>query len=193
MSIYGSPNKKIKKVNEKFEPNPVSMYGNSKLAAEKTLNILSKKSKIPVINLRIFNTFGPGQDLNNLQQGMVSIYLYYLLKKKKILVKGSLNRVRDFIFVDDVVNAIIKIINSKKFKSDTFNLSTNKLTSVKRLINTLKALLKSKKKIVFGETTPGDTDGFAGDNKKIKNQFKWEPTLSLEKGLLEMIKYYKKR
>ena len=64
-------------VNEKINPEPVSAYGNSKLTAEKMLEVLYEQYQIPVINLRLFNVYGPGQNLNNLEQGMVSIYLYY--------------------------------------------------------------------------------------------------------------------
>ncbi len=125
MSVYGAA-KRTKIVNENFNLKPISVYGNSKLTAEKMLEILFERHRIPVVNLRLFNVYGPGQNLNNLQQGMVSIYLYYLLYKKKIAVKGSLSRIRDFIFIDDVTNAINSIINSKLYTNGTFNISTKK-------------------------------------------------------------------
>ena len=58
----------------------------------------------------MFNIYGPGQDLSNLRQGMVSIYLAQAIKNKKIKVKGSLNRIRDFVYIDDVVDIWIKSI-----------------------------------------------------------------------------------
>ena len=159
MAVYGSP-KKIKIINENYEPKPVSFYGNSKLSAEKVLEILSKKDHIPVINLRLFNVYGPGQNINDLQQGMASIYLHYLLYKKQILVKGTLDRIRDFIYIDDVVNAIVLIINSNLYESNTFNISSKSITSVKSLIKLLQLILKKKKKIILDKDTPGDIHGF---------------------------------
>ena len=190
MGVYGSP-KRSKIVDEKCKLNPVSFYGKSKLEAEKMLEILASQHKIPVINLRLFNVYGPGQNLKELKQGMVSIYLYYLLYKKKILVKGSLNRIRDFIFIEDVINAIILIIKNKPYNNDTFNISSNNATNVKYLINLLQSILKSKKKIVLKKSTPGDVFGFGGNNSKFKKKYKWNPKFKLTQGLKIMSDYYK--
>ena len=189
MAVYGSP-KKIKIINENYEPKPVSFYGNSKLSAEKVLEILSKRNQLPVINLRLFNVYGPGQNINDLQQGMVSIYLYYLLYKKQILVKGALDRIRDFIYIDDVVNAIVLIIKSNLYASNTFNISSKSTTSVKSLIKLLQLILKKKKKIILGKNTPGDVFGFGGNNSKFKKKYRWKPKFSLRKGLKIMSNYY---
>ena len=64
----------------------------------------------------MFNVYGPGQNLSDLKQGMVSIYLAQAQKENKILVKGSLNRVRDFIYIDDVVEVWKKAIYKKYIK-----------------------------------------------------------------------------
>ena len=145
---------------------------------------------MPVINLRLFNVYGPGQNINDLKQGMASIYLHYLLYKKEILVKGSLDRIRDFVFIDDVVNAIVLIINSNLYESNTFNISSKSTTSVKSLIRLLQLILKKKKKIVLGKDTPGDIFGFGGNNNKFKKKYRWKPKFSLKKGLKLMSNYY---
>ena len=64
----------------------------------------------------MFNVYGPGQNLIDDKQGMVSIYLSSLIRKNKIIVKGSLNRYRDLIYIDDVVDIWIEAISNKKFK-----------------------------------------------------------------------------
>jgi UDP-glucose 4-epimerase len=189
MAVYGSP-KKTRIINENYEPRPVSLYGNSKLCAEKMLEILSKHDKIPVINLRLFNVYGPGQNINELDQGMASIYLHYLLYKKKILVKGTLDRVRDFIYIDDVVEAIVLVINSNLYKSNTFNISSKSTTSVKNLIKLLETIVQKKKKIIFGKATPGDIFGFGGNNDKFKKTYKWKTKFDLRRGLKIMSNYY---
>ena len=175
----------------KNNPKPISVYGNSKLTAEKMLAVLFEQYRIPVINLRLFNVYGPGQNLNNLQQGMVSIYTYYLLHKKKILVKGSLNRVRDFIFIDDVTNAINSIIKSRLYVNGTFNISSKTKTTVRNLIRLLQKNFKMKKDIVISKKTPGDVFGFGGNNNKFKKKYRWKPKFSLKKGLKIMSNHYK--
>jgi UDP-glucose 4-epimerase len=189
MSVYGAA-KRTKIVNENFNLKPISVYGNSKLTAEKMLEILFERHRIPVVNLRLFNVYGPGQNLNNLQQGMVSIYLYYLLYKKKIVVKGSLSRIRDFIFIDDVTNAINSIINSKLYTNGTFNISSKKKTTVRNLIKLLQKNFKTKKDIIVNKKTQGDIFGFSGNNDKFRKKYKWRPTFTLKKGIKILSEYY---
>jgi len=189
MSVYGSPKRK-KSVNEKHELKPISVYGNSKLAAEKMLKVLFEQHKIPVVNLRLFNVYGPGQNLNNLQQGMLSIYLYYLLYKKKILVKGSLNRIRDFIYIDDVLNAIYSIIKKKPYLSETFNISSKTKIDVKSLIKLLKKNFNINKSIAVVKKTPGDIFGFSGNNDKFRRKYNWKPAFSIEEGIKKLSRHY---
>ena len=99
-----------------------------KLLAEE---IIKMQTNIKYIIFRFFNVYGPGQNLKDLKQGMVSIYMAHMLKDKKILVKGSLKRVRDFIFIDDVNYVLNKSIKLKKFNNQIFNLGTGKSTTVK--------------------------------------------------------------
>ena len=67
----------------------------------------------------MFNVYGPGQDLTNMRQGMVSIFLSQALQSNAILVKGSLDRFRDFIYIDDVVDCWLKGIELKELKNLT--------------------------------------------------------------------------
>ena len=92
--------------------------------------------------MRLFNVYGPGQDMNNLKQGMVSIYLAQALKNKKIIIKGSLNRVRDFIFIDDVVDAWFKASLLKKNLNQNINIGSGIPTSVKELIKLITHKIK---------------------------------------------------
>jgi UDP-glucose 4-epimerase len=83
---------------------PISYYGASKLAAERLLAVAATGG-LRTCSLRMFNVYGAGQDLENLDQGMVSIYLAYILRGEPVLVLGPLDRVRDLVHVDDVVQA----------------------------------------------------------------------------------------
>ena len=62
--------------------------------------------KTSSVGLRLFNVYGPGQNMENMKQGMLSIYLSQILKHKKVFIKGSLNRFRDFVFIKDVISAL---------------------------------------------------------------------------------------
>ena len=183
MSVYGNLTKK--KFNENSPLNPLSCYGVSKIASELYLKIFS--NQLSYIIFRMFNVYGSGQNMNDLRQGMVSIYLSQALKNKKIIVKGSLKRKRDFIHVDDVVNIWIKSIKSKKI-NQTFNLASGKNMKVSQLIKKI-IKLTGDKKIIQKPGTKGDQFISITDNKKIKKVLNYKKFIDINEGLKKF--YYK--
>ena len=142
--------------------------------------------KIPFVSLRMFNVYGPGQNLNDLKQGMVSIYLAYALKKNKILVKGSLNRVRDFIYIDDVVEVWEKAIIKKNILNNFYNLGSGVPTSVKKLTQMIKNNFQNcQVKQTLG--TPGDQNYVCSNNNLLKKHFKYKKFVKLKDGLRKFL------
>lgn len=189
MSVYGEIGNGYITVNEMHGCNPISYYGCNKLASEKLINIFIEKTGIKPTIFRLFNVYGPGQNMNNLKQGMVSIYMSYLMKDVPIIVKGSLDRFRDFIYVDDVVDGLIRSELSEKTFGEVFNIGTGQATTVLELLQTL---LKTFQKddfnrwIVVERNTPGDIKGFTADISKLKATIEWEPRYDIERGMAEM-------
>ena len=181
MSVYGDLKKN--KYDENLEPKPKSCYGISKLASENYLKVFSKK--LNYINFRMFNVYGPGQDLSNIRQGMVSIYLAQALKNKKIIVKGSLNRIRDFIYIDDVVKIWVKSLNNN-ISNQTINLSSGKPTSVKKLLSEIRLLIPGSQ-IIKASATRGDQFRAVGNSRKLNKIFKYKFT-PLRTGLRKFLK-----
>ena len=99
---------------------------------------------------------------------MISIYLSSLIRKNKIIVKGSLNRYRDLIYIDDVVDIWIEAISNKKFKNKVINLGTGIKNKVSRILNTLKYLHDKKTSIYIKNSTPGDQKGIFADKSIFK-------------------------
>lgn len=188
MSVYGPvPDKPIA---EDFVPQPLSFYGVGKLASEHYLRIYQAKGLQPSA-LRFFNVYGPNQNMSNLKQGMVSIYLAQLLKDDKIIVKGTNDRYRDFIFVDDVVNLTIQIIDDEKSFGGVYNLGTGVRTTVQELLDKLVKISGITKEIVFAGGTPGDQKGICADISAIRNTFGFTPKYHLDEGLNIMIDWAK--
>ena len=102
---------------EESELNPNTFYAVNKLTSENYLRLYNKYYDINTTTLRLFNCYGPGQNLYNMKQGMVSIYLRQFLddKYKKVLVKGSLDRFRDFVYIEDLVKIIKDSIHNALF------------------------------------------------------------------------------
>ncbi len=194
MSVYGNvPNQQM--VRETYNPDPVSLYGNSKLSAERMLNLLSKRDKLPVISFRLFNAYGPKQNLEELKQGMVSIYLAQFLNNDcdKVIVKGAFDRVRDFIYIDDIVDIVLKVLFLKQPISGVYNLSSNQVTTVQTLIDYIKSKTRIQKEVISKGSTPGDIHGFGGNASLLSKTFNWKPENDIKTGLAKMIKFYMER
>ena len=165
MSVYG---KTANAVKESEICNPSSIYGMSKLYAEKIFERL-KKDGVKVLIFRLFNIYGPGQDMKNLNQGMFSIYLAQAMRNKKINVTGSLNRYRDFVYITDAVKALL--IKPKNKKNWIINLGTGKKTKVKEILKIIKKNLKMKKlKIIVKSSYFEDTWGSYANNTILKKE-----------------------
>lgn len=187
MNVYGDVPRK--KIDENFITIPKSYYGIHKLASENYIRIFSDLGLKSTI-LRLFNVYGPGQNLTNLKQGMISIYCSYILKNKKLIIKGSENRFRDFVYIDDVVSSIILSLKDNS-NFNIFNICTGKKTSVKNIVNKMLRIFDYKnypKK--FQKGTPRDQFGIYGNNLKAKKILKWSPKYDIENGLKLTLKEY---
>jgi UDP-glucose 4-epimerase len=193
VAVYGSNIKK--KITEKTKISPDSIYGISKYAGEMFIKQILSKSKIKTSIFRIFNTYGPGEDLNYLKKGMVSIYCSYVWKNKPIIVKGSLKRFRNYQFIDDVVNILIKSISNPKLKKDEIiNLTTGKATKVSKLIKLILEINKKQnyKVIEKKRGTAGDSFGFDANNNYLKNKFPDYNFMSIKSGLKKYFEWINK-
>lgn len=181
MSVYGATKKKHFTENDICKP--LSNYGNSKLISEHYLKIYSKQ--LPYVNFRMFNVYGPGQDMANLKQGMLSIYLAQALKNKKVIVKGSLKRTRDFIYIDDVVDCWI-LAFKKKIKNVSINLGSGKSNSVKYLLDIIiNNLPGTYYKVTKG--TPGDQFNVSAKVSLLKRILGKNKFTSLKTGVKKFI------
>ena len=178
MSIYGAV--ADVPIREKEATRPLSCYGVGKLAAEDYLRIFQKQ--LPFVGLRMFNVYGPGQDLGNLRQGMVSIFLAQALANGRIEVKGGIERFRDFIYIEDVVEAWFRAATYPAALNQIINVGTGKRTTVAMLLNQICDLVPGSSFFVKG-STPGDQKGIFADVKKINNILGIRSFLSIEKGL----------
>ena len=163
---------------------PLSCYGVGKLAAEGYLRVYS--SQLPAVTLRMFNVYGPGQDLRNLRQGMVSIYLAQALTSSSIEVKGSLDRFRDFIYIDDVVETWWRAATYPAAAGQTVNVGTGVRTTVATLLQRVCALLPGTSYFVRG-ATPGDQSGIYADGRRLAECLGLERFIDLDAGLRKFV------
>ena len=167
MSVYG--NVPDAPIGEDEHVAPLSCYGVGKLAAENYLNVFGQQ--LSSVCLRMFNVYGPGQDMTNLRQGMVSIYLAQALTNKHIVVKGSLERFRDFIYIDDVVEAWFRAATfgdvGGGVEGNTVNIGTGVRTTVAQVLEAVKANVVGTT-VEVTDPTPGDQNGIFADTTRMR-------------------------
>lgn len=191
MSIYGD--QALQPVPETATPLPKSFYGVGKLASEAYLAIYSQLG-VDCTALRLFNVYGPGQNLANMRQGMVSIFLAYILNQQEVVVKGSLERYRDLVYVDDVVEAYLACVDNSSTHGNVYNVGTGQKTTVGELIDAeLQAFgyQPGAYPVKVSAGTPGDTFGIAADCARFRADAGWEPKVDLTTGLTRMVAWAK--
>jgi len=185
MSVYGDPVELP--VKETARVNPKSFYGAGKASAENYIRLFDKLGVDSTI-MRFFNIYGPGQNLENMRQGMASIYLAYMIKGAPVQVKGSKDRFRDFLYIDDLVDAWMAAYENPKTIGKTYNLCSGKKTTVESLLaGLMQAFAKPGYPVEYLDGTPGDQFGIYGDNALIQHDLKWQPRVSLKEGLTQMV------
>lgn len=190
MSVYGDQPDEA--TNEEAFCFPKSFYGVGKLASEHYLRIFQQYG-IESTALRLFNVYGPGQNMKNLRQGMVSIFLAQALKTKKVIVKGNPDRFRDFVYIEDVVNAFIKCEKEPKSFGKIYNVASSRKTTIRQLLEKMISKLPFEVTIEYRGNTPGDQFGIYANIQLIREDIGWKPNYSLEKGIDKMIKWALKR
>ena len=182
MASYGNYSGRI---SENIEQRPISNYGITKVCGELFVKSLEQYG-INYSIFRLFNVYGPGQDLKNMKQGMVSIYLAQLINNEEIKVTGSLERYRDFVYISDVIEALVLGLEDKTNNS-TYNVGTGVKTTVETLIKTMLSIANKNLRIVEVESHEGDQFGIISDNTKLE-KIGWKCLVTLENGLENLIK-----
>jgi len=187
MSVYGEEASK-EQFSEQDKTNPKSFYAVGKLASEKYIEIFQKEYGIDSTVLRYFNVYGPGQNLDNMKQGMVSIYLKQFLDDtyKVVEVKGDINRFRDLIYIDDIVSITIDAAYNRSMSNQVLNVGTAIKTEVGEILKYIQEYTESEKDIIISSGTPGDQFGIYADNQKLLSMYK-NNLIDFKTGLRNMI------
>lgn len=191
MNVYGNPSEIP--VTEATPVNPPSPYAVGKISSEYLCRIYQNFG-LNTTCLRLFNVYGPGQDMQNMKQGMVSIFMSFVAKSEPILVRGSKDRFRDFISVHDVVEAFYRCVDKRAY-GKIYNVATRCKTHVWELLNEIIKSFgydPSQYPITYGDPTPQDQFGLYGDSSLLQKDLGWKPLVKLEDGISEMAKWVKK-
>jgi len=177
----------LKKNKECDKTNPQTIYGISKVAQTNLAQYFYEKKKLPISSLRVFNAYGSFENQNRLIPSIILASLNH----KKIDINNP-NDIRDFIFVKDVIDALIKESKSKRH-GEIYNIGTSKGYSVRQIAKKISKLTKSDN-MIFHENNNHEYSGkIIADISKSKNMLKWEPKYAIDQGLKETFEWFKVR
>jgi UDP-glucose 4-epimerase len=180
--IYGNTINLPTKENEPIDP--VSPYVVAKNAVENYIKFFNKAYNLPCVILRYATVYGSGQVM-----GAMSDYIKTLASGGQSDIWGDGTKTRDYVYVDDVVNANILALDvSDNFKDPVFNVGTGVETTLNQAYSKIAEYLGKISKPNYHEDREGELMRFCLSNSKIKDAVGWEPKYKLEDGLLERLK-----
>lgn len=176
-----------KKITESTPTDPRNSYGKTKLESENLLRVSVKKLGITGIVLRFSNIYGSGaKPFSN----VVSIFLDQIKNDQPITIEGDGLQKRDFIYIDDAVEAIVKAIDRKLERDNlwVFNICSGISASINKLVSILKKVVKKKFVVTYTSLKFHDNGCWIGSFSKAQKILGWKPKISLEKGLAKALK-----
>ncbi len=188
-AIYGHPD--YTPIDEKHPFNPTSPYGLDKLTADYYTRLYADLYDLETAILRYFNVFGPGQTGGE-YAGVIPIFIEQALSGEDITIHGDGEQTRDFVYVDDVVRA--NILAAQTTTSGTaYNIATGESISIRELAEKIREITDSTSDIVHIESRSGDIEHSVADISNAKAGLDYEPSVTLEEGLVRTIDWWKKR
>ena len=180
-AIYG--NQDIQPLTEGQTPHPSSPYAVSKLAAEYYVRTIGALWGIETVCLRIFNAFGPGQHLPASNPPVVPYFLRQAVRNGTLVIFGEGNQTRDYVYVDDVVSAMVAAATAPNINGLVINIGSGVETSIRSLANLVLSVTGNQANIVSNAQGPGGISRLCADLTLAGQKLNYKPSISLEEGL----------
>ena len=191
--IYGDPIVHPQTEDYRGNVNPIGIracYDEGKRVGETLMFDYAREFGTKIKVIRIFNTYGPGMDKNDGR--VVSNFIVQALKGENITIYGEGKQTRSFCYVDDLIDGIIKMMNSNEEFQGPVNLGNPGEFTMLELADLVIKLTNSKSKIEYKPLPSDDPTQRKPDISLAKKELKWTPKIKLEEGLLKTIDYFKK-
>ena len=181
-TIFGEP-ENIPTAENDYSSEPASPYGVAKKKLNEIIKAMTSNTTLSYSILNLSNVYGPRQDPHG-EAGVVSIFSNKYFNGERPVIYGSGEQTRDYIYVQDVISALIK---SSKIQEDLFlNIGTGIETSVNQLSESLKTQFSSDLEPIFKDARDGELQRSVLDNTKARKLLNWEPQYDLDSGMIEV-------
>jgi UDP-glucose 4-epimerase len=174
-------------VNEAMVPLPAAPYAVSKVAAEQYLFTIGRLSQFETVALRIFNAYGPGQPLPPAHAPVIPQFVQQVLGRGSLVIYGDGRHTRDFVYVDDVVDALVAAAQAPAVDREIINVGSGVEISIHALVETISAITNTKANVLYNTESSGGIARLVADVSKARQLLKYRPRTQLENGLRKLL------
>jgi nucleoside-diphosphate-sugar epimerase len=188
-SVYGDT--EVLPKTEGMPTNPLSPYALQKLMGEMYLQMFTRLYGLETVTTRYFNVFGPRQDPGSPYSGVISLFIKALSDGTRPVIYGDGEQTRDFTYVANVVDGVLRAAETPGVAGQVFNLATNGRISLNQLLATLKKIFGSDVEPIYKDARQGDVRDSQADISKAARLLGYQPIVGLEDGLRKTVDWYR--
>ena len=176
---------------EDMPTHPLSPYALQKLVGEQYMQLFTALYGLETVSIRYFNVFGPRQDPSSPYSGVIALFVTALLAGKAPTIVGDGGQTRDFTYVANVVDGVLRAATAPGASGEVINVATGRQISISELAKTLGEIIGVTAAPVHIDSRPGDVRDSLADISKAKAILGYEPTVGLEEGLRRTVEWYR--
>lgn len=184
-TVYG--NQPAQPVNEMMAPLPAVPYAVSKLAAEQYLFTIGRQSGFETVALRIFNAYGPGQQAPPTHAPVVPQFARQILGRGSVVVNGDGTQTRDFVYIDDVIDALRSAGQATGVDGQIINIGSGEEIAINDLIAQIAAIARTGANVLYNREASGGIARLVADIRKARDLLNFRPRTRLETGLRTLL------
>lgn len=170
---------------------PLSPYALQKLVAEQYCQMFTQLYGLETVTTRYFNVFGPRQDPSSPYSGVISLFISALCEGRAPTIYGDGEHTRDFTYVGNVVDGVLRACSAKDASGEVINVATGGRISLNQLFRTVRDLSGAKVEPIYDEPRPGDVKDSQADISKARRVLGYVPTISFAEGLDRTVAWYR--
>ena len=176
---------------EEMPTNPLSPYALQKVIGEQYLQMFTRLYGLETVAIRYFNVFGPRQDPTSPYSGVISVFATALLEKRSPTIYGDGEQTRDFTYVANVVDGVLRACEAPEASGEIINVATGGRISLNQLFEEMRKLVGADLKPAYAEPRPGDVRDSQADITKARELLGYEPIVAFEEGLSKTVDWYR--
>ena len=170
---------------------PLSPYALQKLVAEQYCQMFTRLYGLETVTIRYFNVFGPRQDPSSPYSGVISLFISALCERRQPTIYGDGEHTRDFTYVANVVDGVLRACEAKDASGEVINVATGGRISLNQLFRTLRDLTAASVEPIYADPRPGDVKDSQADITKARRILGYEPKVPFEEGLNRTVAWYR--